>query len=214
MIAAVRGCELCLLVTADGADDRCAKMLGPLTRDQPDAAGGGVKQDRVTSLHPVSAPQQVVGGHALEHHGRRDLVAHTVGHLDEAIRRHQPHLGVGAHRRRGVSDAIAGAQFRHPVADRLDHTARFEPRGEWQLGWIEPDTEVDIDEIEPDGAVAQAHLSGTGLRDAHLLPLQDLGATGLVYSYRGRHCSASCGYFHVRQEYRKCFPCTYNHRAM
>jgi threonine dehydrogenase-like Zn-dependent dehydrogenase len=41
---------------------------GPLRRDQADAAGGGVEQDRVAGLDPVGAPQQVLGReHGCDH---------------------------------------------------------------------------------------------------------------------------------------------------
>ena len=80
-MAAVRPRELRLLRAADGADHGRAEVARPLAGDQPDAAGGRMDQHGVAGADLVGAPQQVLGGHALEHHRRRGASSMASGSL-------------------------------------------------------------------------------------------------------------------------------------
>jgi hypothetical protein len=68
MVAAVGARQRGLFLRTDGADHRCAQMLQPLAGDQPDPAGGGMEQDGLAGLHPEGAADQIMHGHALQHH--------------------------------------------------------------------------------------------------------------------------------------------------
>ena len=96
MVAAMSLGEFGFFVAADGADDRRAQRLGPLARDEADAAGCRVEQDGIAFLDLVGLPDEVLGRHALEHHRRRLLIGDAVRQHDQAIRRHYPLFGIGA----------------------------------------------------------------------------------------------------------------------
>ena len=89
VVEAMRLGERDLVGRAGGADDGRAEMFRPLAEDQPDAAGGGVKQDRVAGLHLEGPAQEIFGGHALQHHRRGLLVGDAVRHLDQPVGRDQ-----------------------------------------------------------------------------------------------------------------------------
>ena len=95
MVAAVGPGQLGLLPAADGADHRRPEVAGPLADDQADPAGGGVDQDRVAGADAEGAPQQVLGGHPLQHHRRGAPLVEPVGEFDQAVGGNQPFLGVG-----------------------------------------------------------------------------------------------------------------------
>ena len=52
VVEAVRLGEFDLVGGAGRADDRRAEMLRPLAEDEPDAAGGGMEEDRVARPSP------------------------------------------------------------------------------------------------------------------------------------------------------------------
>ena len=53
-----------------GADDSGADVLRPLAKDQPDTAGGGMKQDGLAGLQDVERADQVPHRQAAQHHAR------------------------------------------------------------------------------------------------------------------------------------------------
>ena len=106
VIAAVRPSELRLLVAAHGADDRRSEMPGPLACDQAHAARGGMEQDGLAGSHRVRPAQQVLDGHALQHH-RRGLPWLDAGrNLHHLVGRHQAFLRIRRDRWRRVRDPI------------------------------------------------------------------------------------------------------------
>ena len=112
VIAAV-GPSVCrFFVRSDRADHRGADRLEPLAGNQANAAGRGVEQHRVAGLHLVRAPDQVLHGHALEHHRRRGLVSDAVGELQQPVRRHDAYFRVRTRRSAGVGNAIAYPDMR------------------------------------------------------------------------------------------------------
>ncbi len=66
------------------------------------------------------------------------------------------------------------------VAYRLHHTGRFDAEAVGQPHRVEPRTEVGVGEVEADGFVPDAHLARPGVADGHLLPGEDVRATGFV----------------------------------
>jgi hypothetical protein len=53
---------------------------------------------------------------------------------------------------------------------------------------------VDVDEVETDGGMLQANLSGAGFTDLDLLPLQDFGSTRLMKPDRMNHLALPFGF--------------------
>ena len=124
--------------------------------------------------------QQVLGGHALEHHRRGLAVVDAVGELDQPFCGHEAGLRIGP-RRPGVGDAGAGGEIIDAVADGLDDARRLHADGRRKRRQrIEPGAVVDVDEVEADGGVPDTRLAGAGIADRDLLPDHLLGAAGLV----------------------------------
>ncbi len=118
------------------------------------------------------AQQQIFDGDALEKAGRRRPVVDAVGEPDHAVGRDQAIFGIGAGGSVLIDDAVADLERGHPLAQLVDHAGGFRPRREGQLGaLVDAGAVVDVDEIDADGGVAQAHLAGGGLRHGHLDPL-------------------------------------------
>ena len=181
MIAAVGRGQLRLPVRAHGADHGRAEVLRPLTRDEPDAAGRGVDQDGVARLHLIGAVQQVVGSHALEHHGRGGLVGDVVGQGDQTVGRYQPGLGIGADRRCRIGDAVAGLDLADAFAHRLDDAGALHADHRGQPGErVEAAAVVGVDVVEAHGGLAHQRLAGARGADLDILPDQDLRASGLM----------------------------------
>ena len=134
------------------------------------------------------AAQQIPSGHALQHHGGGLLVADPVGHRHQAIRGHQPLLGIGAKGRCCVGDPVPDLEIVDPLADLQNLARRFEAGGEGEAGGgIETGSEIDVDEIEADGGLFQSSLPRTGLRDLNILVAQNVRPAGLVNAYRPCH---------------------------
>ena len=120
VVAAVGPGDRRLLVRADGADDRRPEGLQPLAGDEADPAGGGMEQDRLARLHGVGPADQVLGGHPLEHHGRRDPIGHPFGDRDQHAGREHPGLGIRPGPAAGVGHPVAGLDDRDAGAHGLD----------------------------------------------------------------------------------------------
>jgi hypothetical protein len=103
-----------------------------------------------------------------------------------SVGRDQPHLGIAADRA-GIGDPVAGPEIGDAVADRFDRAGALHARDEGQGHRIEPGAVIDIDEIQPDGAMAQPDLAGARFADRDLLPLEHFGAAGLVDANGMRH---------------------------
>ena len=103
----MRAGNLGLRLAADGADHRCAKMLGPLADDQADAASGSMNQDAVARTHPIGLVQQITRGHATDHHRGRRAFVDAFRQRDHARGRHQPQFGIGPIGPRDATHAVA-----------------------------------------------------------------------------------------------------------
>jgi hypothetical protein len=188
MIAAVRAGQLGLLVRADRADHGRPQVLEPLAGDQPHPAGRGVEQHGVGLVHPEGPADQVLHGHALEHHRCRLEVGDAVRQLDQPVGRHDPGFGIGAGRRGGVGHAVARLEVIDSLADRFDPAGGLHADGRRQRRQgVEAGAVVDVDEVQADGGLFQADFARAGCADLDGFPGQDLRAAGLVDADRVRH---------------------------
>ena len=189
MIAPVSARDRGLLLGGDGPDHGEPEQLRPLAHDQPDAARGGVQQDRVTGLERMDAPEQIGCGEAAHRHGRRGLVIDALRQLDEGRRRDQPLGAVGPERvdEAGVGDSIPDRHLAHPRADRLDHAGRLDAHARGKRDRIGAVPEVGVGEVEPHRDVAQPDLSRPGLSHLDVLEPQDFGPARLMKSNCSRH---------------------------
>src|SRR3546814_9490289 len=69
MIAACRLCNRHFTGRPDRADDGRPQMLGPLTQDLPNSAGGGVYKQDVSLPDSINSMQQIVRCNAFHHAG-------------------------------------------------------------------------------------------------------------------------------------------------
>ena len=132
------------------------------------------------SLDPVGLPDEVLGRHAFEHHRGSLLVGDAVRQHDQAIRWHDPHLGIGALRAARIGNAVADLHVRHAWADRLDHTSRLRTEAAWQGGWVRARPHIGIDIVEADGRVPDTGFTRPGLADVNLFPDENLRPSGLM----------------------------------
>ncbi len=188
VVTAVGTRQFGLLVAAHRADHGRAQMPRPLAGDQSDSAGGGVQQDGIARLHPVGAPQQVLSGHALQHHGGGGALVDGVGQRHHPVGGDQSDFGVSADRRTGVGHPVAGLEFGHALADRFHPPRAFHAQRPGQRRQrIQAGTVIDIDVVEPDGGMAHPELAGAGIADLDFFPAQDFGTTVLMNADRSRH---------------------------
>jgi len=130
-----------------------------------------VEQHEVAGLQTalwLRAGQQVGGGHALEHHGRTGLEIDAVRQLHDTLCRHHAHLAVAARRLAGVGDAVTGLQVRDARTHRLDHARRLHAQRQRQRVRVQAGALVDVDEVQADGVVADAHLARAGVADGQI----------------------------------------------
>jgi hypothetical protein len=174
MIAAMSLRELRLLVIADGSDDGCAQRLGPLARDEANPTGCRMEQDGVAFLDHVGLPDEVLSRHALEHHRGRLLIGDAVRKHDQAIRRHDPHLRIGALRAARIGNAITDIYVGDAWADRLDHASRLCAKAAWQGGRVGARAHVGVDIVEANGRVPDTGFTRPWRADINLLPDENL----------------------------------------
>ena len=128
----------------------------------------------------LGAAQQVLRGQALEHHGRASFKRNCVRQLAHALRRHDAHFAVTARRLAGVGGAVARLQVRDAFADGFDDARRFHAKLQRHGHRVEAAALVNIDEVQPNGLVADADLAGAGFTHLHLHQLEFFGAAVLV----------------------------------
>ena len=125
MVCAVGLGERALLLRTGRPDHGDAERLHPLARDQSNPARSRMEQDGFARLNLVGPPQQVLGGHAFQHHRGRGFEGNTLGQDDEAVGRHGAHLGISAGSATGISDAITCFDLRDPRPYGLRHAGPF-----------------------------------------------------------------------------------------
>ena len=122
----MRARDLGFLLAAHRTDNSRTEMLGPLAHNQADAAGGGMDQNGVPSLHAIGIVQQIARGHAADHHRRRRALIDTVGQRDYARGGNQPKLRIGAVRSGDTTHPIADGKAAHLRTDGVDHAGAFQ----------------------------------------------------------------------------------------
>ena len=179
--------ELLLFFGRDNADDVGAEVFGPLTENEPDAAGGGMNDDHVTIAHAVGAMEQILRRHALQHHRRRLIGFDRVRQDDDPIGGHVATLGVGS-KDAAVGDTVTRLDVDHAAADRLDQTGTFhaDDRRETRI-FVEAGPEINVDEVYPDGKMADQEFARPRGRARHVFPQEDLGTAIGVNADGFRH---------------------------
>src|SRR5688572_14791622 len=107
--------------------------------------------------------QQEAGGYALQQNGGGDIVGEIFRQADELRGLHVAQISIGTGRRRGIGDALADGKTGDAWADTFDHSRRFHAGSARERDEVEiAGAAIDIDEIDPDGALADAQLAGAG----------------------------------------------------
>ena len=138
--------------------------------------------------HLEGAVDQVLHGHALEHHAGSLLVADIVGQLDGAVGRHQT-LGRVAAERAHIGDAVADFQVGDARPD-CDHLARaLVAGGEGHADGrrISAHAEIRVDEIDAGGVRLDLDLALPGRRNVDVLISEDFGTARLVNTHCRDH---------------------------
>ena len=191
MVAAIGEREIGLGLGADGADDMGAHRPRPLAGQEADAAGCGVDQHAVMRLDLEGLVQEVPDRQPLEHQDGALLVGDVVGQFDELVGGDHPFGGVAAEIE-VVGDAIAEVEIRDAGPDG-NHFAGGLVAGNERQAWrlVEPGAEIDVDEIEADGVLADAHLARSGRRHGDVLINQGFRTPYLVHAHGLGHDDGS-----------------------
>ena len=142
-----------------------------------------MKQHKVAGLKPalwLRAAQQVLGRQALEHHGSTGLERDRIGQPAHAFGGHHAHLAVAARRLAGIGRAVAHFQMGHALAHGLNNARRLHAQLHRHGQLVQTAALVHVDEIQANGLMADANLTGTGFTDGDVNKLEFFGATVLV----------------------------------
>ena len=121
-----------------------------------------------------------MGGHALEHHGGGGLVVDGVRQMDRFPGRDVAGLGIGA-LEHGIGDAIADLFVGHTRADGFDDPGGFHADDFREVvERVKARAQIDVDEVETAGGLANADLAGGGIADLDVLVFEDFGSAGFV----------------------------------
>lgn len=176
-----------LFVGTDRANHRRPERPGPLAHQQPHPTGSRMNQHRIAWLYPVGTAQQILRGHALQHHGGALLETDRFGQAHQPVGRHVADFGIGPERPAGIRDAIAGGQIGHPVPHGFDHPRCLQPDAGGQRDRIQSGAVVGIDEVQAHRMMTHPHLTWGGLGQHHRFPLQNLRTSGLMKADCVRH---------------------------
>ena len=168
-----------LLRPADGGDHDCAQRIAPLAEQLPNAASARMHEDHVASLHRKRAAKQVLRGEAFQHHTCSGLVGNAIGKLHENVCADHALLRIAAKRRR-VANAIANLEALHIRPDLDDLASGFIAKHERRRRFIGASAKIRVDVIQPDGAIAHAHLASAGRAHGHVFDAHNVRPAGLV----------------------------------
>ena len=150
--------ELRLLLGSRGPDHGRPPQLGELDEQEPDPAGRGVHERRLSFLKGEGAVRQVVGGHALEHHrggdprlDERDVEGHQVLGGGDHV------LGVGPGRAR-ERHVVSGRHVLDALAHGVHLARAFEPERAGHVAGVEARALVDVDKVHARGGELYARL--------------------------------------------------------
>src|SRR5258708_1557372 len=94
---------------------------------------------------------------------------------------------IGAQGAAGIGNAITWLDVADARAGLLDYAGGLDAETARQWRGIETSPDVDVDEVETDGGVADARFAWTRFAHRDLLPHQDVGSAGLVEANRLGH---------------------------
>ena len=153
-----------LRVAAHRANDVRPQACGPLTKEPPNAACGGVHQIALVLLHSSVHFEQQHPYRESSHERRGSgAIVDVAWQRKEPVCRDQPLLRIGAVRRRNVGDPVALAADVHARADRLNHSDGVEARNPRELqSLVETAANVNVMEVDADRCVPQPHLVRSG----------------------------------------------------
>ncbi len=177
VIAAMRPRDRRFSLAADAADDPDTEVPRPLAHEDADAARSREHQNSLAGSHLVCREKQIVRREALGDDRRRGFIGDVRRQGDQAIRRHQAPVRVGAEGCGGIGDAVADLDLGHLRADRLDHAGRLEADRRWVVRQrIAAGAMLDVDVVETDRVLHEPHFARA--RRAHLVALvaEHLGA--------------------------------------
>ena len=163
-------------VATDGADDRRTERLRPLAGDLSDAAGGGVKEDRLAGLHLVQPAQQVLRDAPAHQAGGCELGRHAGGQFQKAVGRKDTVLDIGTGLPRICNEISYGESRQRP--DRLYDAGAlhsdYRRQGRRVLSEL-AGAIVDVDEVDANRELAQQHFAGTRRRNFDFRVLEHFG---------------------------------------
>jgi hypothetical protein len=119
---------------------------------------------------------------------RGGLVRDAIRQLDQPVALDEAPLGIAAEHHT-IGHTVTLGKIAHTRTDGLDGAHAFHAERHRKLAQgIGARALVDVNEIEPDGTVTEAHLTGSGIADLDLLPAHLLRPTGRVDTYRVARC--------------------------
>ncbi len=135
-----------------------------------------VRRSRYSVVTPLRKPAAAV------------LSSTPSGSCDQPFGGDQAIFGVGPGASGLIDDAVADLEQAHALTDGIDHPGRLGPGRVGHLrGFVDAGAVVDVDEIDADRGVTDAHLPGAGLGQRHLDPLHDFRSAVLLDPDRMRH---------------------------
>ncbi len=146
-----------------------------------DAAGRREDEHRLAGGERVDLVGQEPGGHALQEARGGGAVVDLRRQGDGEIGAHGANPGIGAGRRAGVGDAVAGTDVRDAGAGVDDLAGRLHAGDAGGRDQREvAGAAVDVDEVDADRGLAQAHLAASGRFGEGLAEGQNLRAAVAV----------------------------------
>ena len=128
------------------------------------------------ALQPVSLPEQVLHGQALQHHRRALLERDLLRQLDDSRHRHRAQLRIRTERPLRIGDAITGLERFDAGPDRVDDARALETKPVRQRTGIEAGAVVHVDVVQADRMLPDPHFVRSGIRHVHFAVFENLGA--------------------------------------
>ena len=149
----------------------------PLAGNQTNTACRRVEQHPIPALNFGGAAKQVMRGQTFQHHCRALLEGNRIWQRANLCGRHDAGLGIGPGRLRGIGHAVAFFEMGHTCANRLDNPCGFHTQSMGQRHWIQARALININEIQPNGFVADFNLARLWVTHGPFNQLQDLRST-------------------------------------
>jgi len=186
-----------LVLGARRGDDAGPLVLGQLDQELTGATCTGMDQGNLAGLQVVAGVQQVVRGHALQHHRGRDLEVDAVGDADELVGRDEAGRRMCTERFR-AGHRVTHVETGHIRAELHDPAGHLVPEHERRRARVVPFTFVNVLEIDAGGGHLDQDLPCLGPRAGERPHLEDLRAAVL----RNHQCADVIGHVHRRYPVR------------